>query len=567
MEGVARATFLRSRIGFCVLHPLTGCVGQPCTVEHVDGSVEEGVFPALISPNQPFLDLRSIAHEVAPGVHAEVRFEGDVFEMEDHRNWTDASYKTYCTPLRIPYPVEVRSGEKVAQAVTLSLRDGSQPEASLRDESNRGVAAPSTQIPDPRSQSCLIVVGRSSLVSPETGRTRPALPRIGLGVASHGEALGEGEIARLRALRPAHVRVDLLPSDAGCGAALARAAVEATALGAGLEIALHLSGDGAKDLTTIAALARESGALVQRWLVFHAQEKATSARWVRLARERLGPLAPEAAFVGGTDAYFAELNRGRPEAGAMDGVTFSINPQVHAFDNASLVENVAAQAATVESARAFSEGRPIHVSPITLRPRFNPNATGPEPSASPGELPFAVDERQISLFGAGWTLGSLKYLAESGAASVTYYETTGGRGVMGLGAAAAAGGAEATAPFAALGDAVFPLYHVLADVGELAGAEVIPTTASHPLQVEGLALRQGGRTRVLLANLGPETRRVTLELPAGEARVRTLDERSAEEAMRTPEKFRAREGEKVAAKEGRLELELLPYAVARVDVV
>ena len=29
---------------------------------------------------------------------------GDVFEMEDQRNWTDASFKTYCTPLRQPFP-------------------------------------------------------------------------------------------------------------------------------------------------------------------------------------------------------------------------------------------------------------------------------------------------------------------------------------------------------------------------------------------------------------------------------------------------------------------------------
>ena len=31
----------------------------------------------------------------------------------------------------------------------------------------------------------------------------------------------------------------------------------------------------------------------------------------------------------------------------------------------------------------------------------------------------------MSLFGAGWTAGSLKYLAEGGAHSLTYYETTG----------------------------------------------------------------------------------------------------------------------------------------------
>lgn len=33
MEGWARSTFLRNRIGFCVLHPIRECAGQPCRVE------------------------------------------------------------------------------------------------------------------------------------------------------------------------------------------------------------------------------------------------------------------------------------------------------------------------------------------------------------------------------------------------------------------------------------------------------------------------------------------------------------------------------------------------------
>ena len=70
------------------------------------------------------------------------------------------------------------------------------------------------------------------------------------------------------------------------------------------------------------------------------------------------------------------------------------------------------------------------VSPVTLKPRFNANATEPEAVNTPRELPVSVDPRQMSLFAAAWTLGSIKYLAESGASSVTYYETTGWRGVM-----------------------------------------------------------------------------------------------------------------------------------------
>src|SRR5207253_2179233 len=121
MDGEARSTFRRNRIGICVLHPPRECAGAPYRVEHDAGRVEQGVFPKLISPHQPIMDIRALSHEVLPGVWARVAFEGDVFEMEDQRNWTDASFKTYSTPLALPYPVEIAAGTRVRQAITLSL--------------------------------------------------------------------------------------------------------------------------------------------------------------------------------------------------------------------------------------------------------------------------------------------------------------------------------------------------------------------------------------------------------------------------------------------------------------
>ena len=65
-----------------------------------------------------------------------------------------------------------------------------------------------------------------------------------------------------------------------------------------------------------------------------------------------------------------------------------------------------------------------------MRRRVNFHAAGDPSPDAPGELPDSVDVRQSSLFGAAWTAGSLKYVAETGASSVTYYETTGWRGVL-----------------------------------------------------------------------------------------------------------------------------------------
>jgi len=166
----------------------------------------------------------------------------------------------------------------------------------------------------------------------------------------------------------------------------------------------------------------------------------------------------------------------------------------------------------------------------------------------------------MSLFGAAWTAGSLKYVSESGVYSVTCYETSGWRGVMETEA-----GSPVPDKFRSLPGSVFPLYHVLADVGEFAGGEVIPTTSSDTLKVDGLALRKDGSVRVILANMTSKPQQVTVQNLSQRVRVRYLDETNAEEAMVFPEKFRTREGGTLQTDGGALELSLLPYAVVRLD--
>jgi hypothetical protein len=538
MEGEARSTFLRNRIGFCVLHPIRECAGQPCVVEHSDGKREKTTFPGYISPQQPFLDMRSISHEVLPGVTVEVRFEGDVFEMEDQRNWTDASYKTYCTPLRLPFPVELRAGTKLSQSITLNLKG----------------AVPTSQ-----------AKADDKVITFTIRNAMPvALPRLGLGMATHSQALSLRAIERLRALHLAHLRVDLDLTQTSFHAQLRRATAEARELHVPLEIAVFLSDAAESELQNLRAILDQLKPTVAAWLIFHLAEKSTSEKWVKLARQTLADNDPHAKMGAGTNAYFAELNRGRPGAGAWNLVTYSINPELHAFDNASMVENLVGQASTVESARHFVGSAPIAVSPVTLRPRFNPNATGPQPAPAPGELPSQVDVRQMSLFGAGWTAGSIKYLAESGVYSVTYHETTGWRGVM-----ETESGSPNPAKFHSLPGAVFPLYHVLADVGEFAGGEVLPSTSNTPLTIDGLVLRKGNKLRIVLVNFTGQQQnvRVSAVNPGNSLLLKSLDETSVEMAMTSPESFRKEPGRELKITRPQVEIKLRPFAIARIDQI
>jgi hypothetical protein len=518
MDGAAETDCRYCRIGFCVLHPRE-VAGSRYRAHGPNGEIE-GVLPETVGvqrfaegtlwplfPSYDRLELDGARFE----------FEGDLFEMEDQRNWTDASFKTYSTPITLGWPHDATAGQAIVQKVRLSV--GGPSVSRAREEATR------------------IELGDRPV-----GR----LPAIGLGMASDGGRLDAREAELIAALRPAHLRVDLDLAGDGWRAELERAAEAARQTNAALELVVFLGEDALDAL----ADALPDDVEIARVLVFHHDEKVTGARWVRAARERL---RSGARFAGGTDGWFADLNRDRPELEGLDAVAYSITPTVHADDDVSLLETPPAQGDTVRSARAFADGREIVVSPVTIRPRSWPFGD----AADPRGLPFQVDQRQCALAGAAWTAAGAKHLAEAGAGSVTYFETAGWRGVL-----ERPEGPPDPERFASRPGAAFPLYHVLSDLGEWRdGGEVVPAVSSQPLAVEALAVRKGGRMHLLVANLTPSPRRCVIEgLPGERVSTRTLDEESFLRAGDDPLAFRAERNDGASP-----ELELGPYAVVRVD--
>jgi len=535
-DGVANSEFQRNRIGICILHPIEECRGKPVTVEHEDGTNEEGAFPRDVSPHQPFFDIGALSYEPAnTGSTVRLEMTGDVFEMEDQRNWSDASFKTYCTPQTQPKPHAVKPGDRVRQSVTLTLGG--------------------------KVRSILPVnIGRPPQLSIATTPV-VALPPLGLCVASHGRPLNAREVERLKALKLSHLRVDLRLGDPSWPAKLEQAALEAEAIGAGLHLALVLGVNADKHLAGLALHLERLKPRVLLWIILHESENPVSEAAVDRVRPMLQRFAPAVLFAAGTPDFFTEINRSRPAPGALSSVCYSNNPQVHAFDNTTLVENLAGQVFNVETARTFTP-RPVVVSPITLRIRNNTGAANEKPGALK-ELPSDVDPRQLSLFAAGWTLASIAKLAATGFVhSLTYFEATGWRGLMETDA-----GSPLPAAFPSEPGMVFPLYHVFADIAEFGARQIYATHSTHPLLAEGLTLFdvQGCR-RVLAANFTAEPQNLKIKTGTCTAQVRYLDETTAEEAMRQPEEFRARSGTTQESVSGKIELKLLPFAVARVDV-
>jgi hypothetical protein len=128
-----------------------------------------------------------------------------------------------------------------------------------------------------------------------------------------------------------------------------------------------------------------------------------------------------------------------------------------------------------------------------------------------------------------------------------------------------ASGSQLPEQFHSQPSSVFPLYHILADVGEFAGGESIGSRSSNSLVVDGIAFRKDGKTRLILANLSPEPQPVSIQGLGEYAQVRLLDETTVEEALFAPEKHRSVSGTRHPTTQGSLLLTLLPYAVARFD--
>ncbi len=549
MDGAAHSAFRYCRIGFCVLHPIRECAGRPYRAQTPQGEVR-GELPLSVGPQMIvngfeaplFPSFSNLTIALESGRELTFEFEGDLFEMEDQRNWTDGSFKTYCTPLALGYPHQAAEGQAFHQAVTI-----------------RAVPLPPAEAspaPGAVERPARLVLGQ---------RLGRGLPALGFGLPSGGPALSAREVDRLARLRPAHLRAEVHFGDEDWPVGLASALESARRIGSPLELALFLDGDEERAAQALGELSeRLEGVAVGRALVFHeaeASRAATSPQWVALAQVALRKALPGASIGGGTNGNFAELHRAWPDLHGWGCVSYTLNPQVHAFDERSLVEALEAQADTVRTAREHSGELPVCVSSVTLKPPFNQAAREEEAPPAPDQLPPSVDPRQMSLFAAVWTLGSIGALAAGGAASVTYYETIGWRGLMESGA-----GCPLPARFRSLPGMVFPVYHVFADLAEAGPAELIEALPSDPLCVQGLALGGAVAWHVWLANMLPMPQPVTVgPLPAGWARVRRLNEASADLAALEPERFRSlSEAWRLAG--GEVTLVLAPYELVSLRV-
>jgi D-apionolactonase len=436
IDGEVLKEFKRNRVGFCILHPLKNLIGQPAESIDPNGKTQTGLFPVLVAPQNPFKNIRKLKWNFENRWY-ELIFEGDIFETEDQRNWSDASFKTFCTPADLPIPVTLPIGTKIFQRTTFRPLERLQP----------------------------ITSHENPIIQLEKTDQRAILPKVGLGLANENVAANKKALERIKQLNLDHVAIDVKPSQSDWISAFSQRCENAYALGLSLKVTLYLLQEANEHLNQFILLVQQNRLRIKEVLVLTEDNPVTSTQHLKAIltlREKL----PDVKFGAGTEGDFKEVNRNRFDATGIDFISYSANPQVHAVDDRTLIENIDGLRETGKSAALLFNGQAIHITPITLQSR---SVRKPDP-------------RQKTDLAALWTLGALRATSEGKVSSITLFETFGDSGIV------------------SPDGEPFPVYFMLERVLRFRNHEIVILTNSEPLLIDAMLFTDDSSTTLMIAN-------------------------------------------------------------------
>jgi D-apionolactonase len=306
--------------------------------------------------------------------------------MEDQRNWSDASFKTYSGALAVPIPHSFGAGHRVQQAIKIEL------------------IGPAPKTDTDAAEPVVLTLPE------EPTRTKPL---IGTRWAPEAAPLTGEALEEAQELGFHHLLVELNLAESTWKDELTRAQTDARALGAQLLFRLTLTANHAPAFGEFVALTPASS--VAGLILLEAGQPCTPSAFIQHV------LRDHQAWLGAIPAAsapplnFADLNRYRPSSETR--IAMPLCPQVHTFDHQSIMENLESQPVMIDTIRSFNP-HPIWVTPIALLRRR------------------VADARQGTFFAAAYTVGTLAQLATNPQVELlSFYEHTGKNGLLGTPAA------------------------------------------------------------------------------------------------------------------------------------
>ena len=503
----ARDEFITNRAGFTLLHPLRDVAGTALSIIHPDRSITSSHFPLLISPGQVAAEIAGLRY-CLNGIDTEIAFQGEVFEMEDQRNWSDASFKTYCRPFSLPRPYRLGAGEIRRQQIDVRLAGmprghtaspASPPAGTLElqplaaNVPHIAVAIDDGTIPDQSAQDCARVMGPRILqlrVTPDTAQ------RV-------CQCAG-----KLIFARPAEIE---------------------------LEIIVPATDDPDVSIANVAAECKRASLAVTRVLALpesYLRSYQPAGPWPagpapQDLLEHARRAFPGAEIGSGVLTYFTELNRCRPAVARCDYIGHGVTATTHAADDRSVIESLEGLSHIYASAGALAGERDYRLGLVAIGMRSNPYGSGVMENSLQNRIAMAgADPRQRGLFAAAWAVGAVAATEGHKVSSLALSALVGPFGAIYRREAWAQPGYQEGGT-----GMVYPIFHVLRFMSLMGGAPRLSMRSAGG-GIAGVASQEHSQILLIIANLGTDLSLVRLPR---DAEIRILNADNFQAAIHDPQ--------------------------------
>ena len=394
--GIFLTDFWTNRIGFNLLLPLEGVVGQKVDITKSDRVSELSKFPFNILPNQPMVKFNNLSYQMFDSLNLNIKFNGIHFEMEDQRNWGDASYKIYSGSLLDPFPYKEKNNSQFHREIEISLSE--QNEYSIKVEDNNFLL-------DDLSQEF-------------------QMPKIGIKVdrdLSFVEHVNVDFFYHIIDFEKSIYSINNLFNKPVYLIALIDHTKDIDEVMKEIKKYIKFNPMPLDKLLICPKIYLNSFQPAGEW------PKVPSLReYYKTAKSHF----PKVKIFSGMVTNFTELNRKRP-TGEYDGINFSFTPIVHDASDYGVLDTPNSIEYIINTIETFSNDTPIHMGPMTIGMHFNPYGERLANNLDNIRLEMAEnDPRHDSLLSLNWSVAVFSQIISKNTKYLTLASITGIHGIF-----------------------------------------------------------------------------------------------------------------------------------------
>ena len=362
--------FWTNRIGFNLLLPLDGVVNQQVIVSKSDHTTETIKYPLIIQPDQPMAKFNNLSYEMFNAIALNIRFDGIHFEMEDQRNWGDASYKIYSGSLLDPFPYKENKNSAFHQEVEITVREKNN---SLEFIPNQNILPVST-------------------------KEEYTMPKIGIKINNETDGSELVNVDFLYQLVDFESNTESKPN-------LNHLPIYLVALIDHTKKVDHII-EEIKDYIIINKINVDKLLICPK---IYLNSFQPAGDWPSVPKlgdyyKEAKTQLPDIQIFSGMVTNFTELNRKKPD-GEFDGINFSFTPIVHDASDYGVLDTPNSIKFILHSINNFTKDTPIHIGPMTLGMHFNPYGEKLATNIDKVRLEMTdLDPRHDSLISLNWTI-------------------------------------------------------------------------------------------------------------------------------------------------------------------